>query len=787
MYYKILGLFIALGFAASSTAQWSVQGRVIDNDQEPLTGATITLKGASVAEVADADGYFTLENINRDSVVAEIRYIGYRTETRVIKQEQANQILIIRLKRAPVYTQEVQISATRAMEKTPMAYTDLDQEEIEEENSGRDVPYLVQNVPNTVAYSDAGAGVGYTGLRIRGSDITRINVTINGIPLNDSESQGVFWVNTPDIASSTQSIQIQRGVGTSTNGAGSFGATLNMETAGPKSDPFGALHISGGSFNTRRITAEAGTGLIDDHWWFEARGSRIKSDGYLDRASSDLDSYFLSGGYVDKKTSIKAVVFGGGETTYQAWYGVDSATFAEDPTFNPAGAIYDEEDNIERFYDNQTDNYKQDHYQLHWNQRINDRLKFNLSFHYTYGRGYYEEYRQDADFSTYGLEPVSIGGDTIRNTDLIRRLWLDNDFYGTVANIQYDSEDWRIVLGGAIHRYEGDHFGEITWARFASNSEIRDRFYDNDATKLDANGYVKAYYDIDDRFTAFGDLQVRTVDYTGDGIDMNVTEVDFDYNRLFFNPKAGLNFAINDRHSVYGSYAVAHKEPNRNDILAADPDDLPEPEQLQDVEVGYEYKSRKLSANVNGYFMYYKDQLVLSGEINDVGAFVRENVGRSYRAGVELSGAYAPTSELSIAPSVAWSRNINLDYKVSSGEEVEDLGETEIAFSPEWVASAEVKYMPVNGLSLEWTPRYVGEQYLSNENQEGNVLDAYFVNDFRVSYNIPVKLLDKLSVYVQGLNMLDEKYAANGYTAGGAPYYYPQAGRHFMAGLNARF
>ncbi|MGB5227970.1 MAG: TonB-dependent receptor, partial [Eudoraea sp.] len=521
---------------------------------------------------------------------------------------------------------EVFVSAIRVTKETPVTFSNLTKEEIMPRNLGQDIPVLMNFLPAVVTTSDAGAGVGYTGIRVRGSDATRVNVTINGIPYNDSESHGTFWVNMPDFASSTESLQLQRGVGTSTNGAGAFGASLNILTDATSMEAYGHISSSYGSFNTLRNNIKFSTGLLNEHIEISGRLSRITSDGYIDRASSELDSYFLQGSYVDDNTLIKALLFGGHEVTYQSWFGIDAETLATDRTFNPAG-IYTDDNGNTQFYDREEDNYKQDHFQLLWNETISPLWSTNIAFHYTKGRGYFEQFREDDDFETYGFSPIVVDGELVNTTDLIRRRWLDNDFYGTVFSAKYEKDKINLIIGGGWNSYNGDHFGEVIWARFAGNSMIRDRYYDDDSKKTDFNVFGKINYKISQNWKLFGDLQFRTVRYNANGDETGLVDDRFN----FFNPKLGVTYDLNNANNLYFSFAVANREPNRNDYENGNP----KPEKLNDFELGWRYVSPSVQLSTNIYYMRYKDQLVLTGELNDVGAPLRANVGDSYRLGLE--------------------------------------------------------------------------------------------------------------------------------------------------------
>ena len=696
---------------------------------------------------------------------------------------------------------EVLVKATRVKEDAPFTQSYVTKEEIEARNLGQDLPILLNFLPNVVTTSDAGNGIGYTGIRVRGSDATRVNVTINGIPLNDSESHGTFWVNLPDFASSTQSVQLQRGVGSSTNGAGAFGASLSLSTDGTREDAFAEVNLSGGSYNTVKANTIFGTGVINSDAKYKAefsgRVSTIQSDGYIDRASSDLKSLFLSATIFSDKTMFKALAFGGHEVTYQAWYGIDAETLETDRRYNPAGEIYDDQGALVGFYDNQVDDYKQDHYQLHINHDFGNQWTGNLAFHYTYGRGFYEEYINDGDFSTYGFEPVEIDGEEVNTTDLVRRKWLDNDFYGTTFSLLKDFDDLNLIIGGALNKYDGDHFGEVKWARFGSETPDQ-RFYENTGIKTDFNVFVKADYQINDNWSVFGDLQVRRVDYEVEGIDEGPVEIDLEDENNFFNPKFGVSYFLNNS-QFYFSYARGNKEPKRADYLA-NPD--VRPEKLDDFELGWKYLTENFILRTNLYYMYYTDQLVLTGELDDVGNPIANNVGESYRLGLEVDAAIRFTKNLMWQPNFAVSMNKNIDKLFEFDGVLTDFGNTDLAYSPGFIAASNLVYEPLEDFRISWLSKYVGEQYMSNIEHPDSKLDAYFVNDLQVSYEIrPGKLLK--SVVFNGIvnNFFNAKYVSNGYfftyddtwtnpgeviTITGAGYY-PQAEINFLLGVSLRF
>ncbi len=692
---------------------------------------------------------------------------------------------------------EVLVKSIRVDTDSPITHSNVDKEELAKTNLGQDIPVLLNYLPSVVTTSDAGAGIGYTYIRVRGSDASRVNITINGIPYNDSESQGTFWVNMPDFASSIENLQLQRGVGTSTNGSGSFGASLNILSDGVSDNAFSEIGIAGGSFNSQKYNVKFSTGLLNDHFEVSGRLSKITSDGYIDRASSDLKSYFLQGAFINDNTLIKALVFGGKEKTYQAWYGIDAETLEIDRTYNPAGIYTDDDGNV-KFYDNETDNYSQDHYQLFWNQKINSNWTTNLGLNYTYGRGYYEQYKEDEDFEFYDFEPIEIGGEVINTTDLIRRRWLDNDFYVINANVNYVKENLEVSTGAFYSHYDGDHFGEVIWAKYASNSEIRDRYYEGNGKKDEFTVFAKATYKINEQWSAYGDLQGRFLTYKTTGLtsDRVPLEVDEKYN--FFNPKAGLTYELSDKNQLYASYGRAHREPRRADFENG----ITKPEKLDDYELGWRFKAQKNIINTNIYFMNYKDQLVLTGAIDDTGAPLRATSGKSYRLGVEIDATFLICDNFRMLPNIALSSNKNLDFVSPIDGELVNLGTTNLSFSPNIVAGNKFEYEPITNIQLGLYTKYVGEQYMGNVDSDVSKLDAYFVNDFNVSYTID-KIPFLREIVVTGLvnNIFNIKYASNGYyytyddtwtdptttTTIEGTGYYPQATINFLVGATVKF
>ncbi|GAK74920.1 thiamin-regulated outer membrane receptor Omr1 [Nonlabens ulvanivorans] len=692
----------------------------------------------------------------------------------------------------------VLVKAVRVNAKSPITHSNLTKEEIAKRNLGQDIPMLLNFLPSVVTTTDAGAGIGYTGLRVRGVSSQSTNVTINGIPYTDAESLGTFWVNLGDFSSSVESLQLQRGVGTSTNGSGAFGASINVLTDAVSKESSGEISNSIGSFNSRKHTVKFSTGLMNDHFEIAGRLSNIQSDGYIDRATSDLKSYFLQGAYVDDNTLIKAVTFGGNNVTYQSWFGIDKATLRENRTFNPAGQ-YEDENGVTQFYDNEVDDYRQDHYQLHWNQRYNRNWSTNIGLNYTYGRGFFEQFKEDDDFSTYGFNELTVDGQTVNTTDVIRRRWLDNDYYVFNASANYKNRNLDMIFGTSISHYDGDHYGEVIWARFASQSNIRDRYYDGNGKKNDFSVFSKATYKLNDKVQLYGDLQVRNVNYSTSGITSDLVELLVDENYTFFNPKAGVTYKYNDNNDLYLSYARANREPNRNDFES---DSSIRPEQLNDFELGWRHKEGNFSFNANGYLMLYNEQLVLSGELNDVGAPLRTNSGESYRLGLELEAVIPVNSKLTIQPNLALSSNKNKETIRSFDGELQNLGSTDIAFSPEVVAANAIVFQPIKNLQVSLLSKFVGEQFMSNTEAQESKLDSYFTNDINLIYTIKPRSVFKTIVLTALVNnIFDEKYESNGYyftydddfsnpgtiTTVEGNGFYPQAGINFLTGVTLTF
>ncbi|HLO61154.1 MAG TPA: TonB-dependent receptor [Bacteroidales bacterium] len=793
-------VFILLVLACLSWqagAQVSVKGTIRGGNQEVLAGAHVFLNKSRTT--TDVNGVFSLTGLDPGNYNLTVSYIGYNSYETGLNLRKDTVIDVV-LTESAVISEAVIISAVRASQNTPTTFSTLNRESISRQNSAQDMPYLLNLEPSVVTTSDAGAGVGYTGLRVRGSDITRINVTINGVPLNDPESHTVYWVDIPDFAGSVNSLQLQRGVGSSTNGAGAFGASMNLETNTFSQEPYGEIDLSAGSFNTWKTSFQAGTGLMKKHWYFEGRGSALGSDGYIDRASSDLSSYFFQGGYINDKTLIKAVVFGGKEKTYQSWYGIDAATMATDRTFNWAGAIFNDDGTIS-FYNNQTDNYNQKHYQLHVSHRLTNFIDLNVSGHFTKGSGYYEEYQQGDEFQKYGLGNLYFGKDstfngsnydyfyhdTVTSTDLVRRRWLDNNYYGITWSLHYKKPKIDLILGGAANKYDkAKHYGEIIWARYAAEIPKDYEYYRNIAFKTDFNIFLKAAWKPVEPMTIYGDIQYRTIGYADHGIESHLNAVNIDQSFHFFNPKAGISYNLGFG-ILYASYSIAHREPIRDDYIDAFAGESPKPEMLGNLEVGLRRSETRLQYQVNYFLMNYRNQLVLTGEINDDGAFIRRNAGKSLRSGIEMAASWHATDFLNISGNLTLSVN-RTDYKTPDSEgNLIEYKNTELSFSPSIVSGGQVQFFPFKNLEIDWMAKYVGKQYLDNTQNEALKLNAYFVNDARVSYFIFGNKIPDLEISILVNDLFNRKYESNGYVYDGYAYYYPQAGTNFISSLKIRF
>lgn len=788
---------LLLPFLAS--AQFSISGKVTNQQTgEALPGATLTIQNQSINAITDVNGNYRINISSTGTYTLNVSYVGFSPAKKTVNVT-TNATVNFLLNAGGTITDEVTVSATRASAKSPTAFTNVNKKDIEKNNSGRGFEYLLEQTPSTVVSSNAGAGVGYTGIRIRGSDGTRINLTVNGIPINDAESQGSFSVNLPDLASSINSIQVQRGVGTSTNGAASFGASINIQTNTRQDTAYAELNNSVGSYGTVKNTVNVGTGLLGGHFSFDGRLSRMLSDGYIERASSNLKSYFLSGAYYGKNNVLRLNVFSGHEKTYQAWNGVaEERVSAGDRRYNEVGYI----EKTGGFYNNQTDNYTQNHYQLLYDHQLNSKLSFSGALHYTRGFGYYEEYKNNADLQAgYGLTPVVIGGTAVTHTDLVRQLWLSNHFYGVTYNFNYKpTNNLNIILGGAYNEYKGDHYDKIVWTQESTNVPPGYEYSRNFAKKTDFNIFSRAELTLGD-FLLYGDLQYRHIDYSFLGFDRNLNNVQQQALLDFFNPKVGVTYNISESSNVYASLAVGNHEPNRNDFTNSSPTSRPKSENLKDFEAGYRFGSKNFSANINGFYMLYKNQLVLTGSLNDVGAAIRTNIEDSYRAGIEVS------TRLKIAEPLTWLANATLSankvknfkqYLYNYDTDAYDLTQytkTDIAYSPSFIAGSTIAYKPLKNTEIAFISKYVSRQYLDNTSTESRSLAGYFVNDVRLAYNFKFNGVKSIGLGLLINNVFSEKYQSDGATypsiSGGQisnyNYWFPQAPINFLASLNVRF
>ncbi|MCF8239120.1 MAG: TonB-dependent receptor [Saprospiraceae bacterium] len=804
-----ISILLYLSTVAQGQALLTMEGQVLNELDQPLVAAAYQIVNGP-GGITDDQGRFIISLPPADSVELRIRYLGYQSWIQTIILP-ASAPVIIRLQPSIYALQTLELIGTWAESDAPFTVSQMTAEDIEPLNMGQDIPYLLRYTPGVVSTSDAGTGIGYTGIRIRGSDPTRTNVTINGVPVNDAESQAVFWVNMPDLISSVDHVQVQRGAGTSTNGAGAFGATINLQTQTLRTEAYGGLSTSVGSFGTRRATLEAGTGLLKEHWTMDTRWSMIESDGYIDRATARLRSFYTALAWQDDRTLVRLLAFSGKERTYQSWWGTPQSRLDNEEeamlihaanngltpgqTHNllTSGRTYNYYE-----YENEVDQYGQDNIQLQFSRALNDHLRINATAHYTHGEGYFEQFRLQDERSAYGLGPVIVGQDTISTTDLVRRRWLENDFIGGVANLRYESSRFKVHLGGAWNIYQGDHFGRIIWAEYAQGIQPDHEYYRGDATKTDGNVFLKADWQVARDWRLFGDLQVRQVDYRTSGVDNDLRSYDVKEGLTFFNPKGGVTWAARPDVEVYGSVAVANREPSRSDYVDAPELAHPRPERLVDFEVGSRISWKGWHWNVNGYWMDYTDQLVPTGALNDVGATLKTNVPDSYRLGVEIEAAGDLGFGLGYKGSLGISRNRiplfeEIIYDYTSGfEEVRiEHRDVDIAFSPEWVYSHQLSWDGWKGFGLIWMSQLVGKQYLDNTSNEDRSLKSWSVQDIQVHWARQIKGIGEIQVRFQVNNVLDELYSSNGYTYSyiyGDPvtenFYYPQAGRNWIAGVS---
>lgn len=773
---KTLAFLIVLFTTITVNAQnFILSGKVVNSNQKPLVGATIVVKQLKKGTSSDFEGGFKIKLTKGTHRIA-VSYVGLKTliQTITIKK---NESITFQLTSNENVLDEVLVSAVRVKSDAPVTHSNLTKKEIAKRNLGQDIPILLNYLPNVISSSDAGAGVGYTYIRVRGSDASRVNVTVNGIPYNDAESQGTFWVNMGDFASSTQSLQLQRGVGTSTNGSGAFGASLNILTDAVAEKAGGEISNSLGSYGTRKHTVKFTTGKVNKHFEFAGRLSNIYSDGYVDRSSSDLKSYFLQGSYTDENTLIKALVFGGKEKTDQAWYGLSAAELKENRRQNPYT------------YDNETDNYQQDHYQLHWNEKLNDNWSTNIGLNYTRGKGYYEQFKEGKDAADYNNLIVD-------GSDVIVRRWLDNHFYVINGNTTYKNDRLEVISGFSYSKYDNDHYGEVIWGSdLAPNVSIRDHYYDSTSNKHDWSAFSKATFNVSDNLKAYVDLQGRIVKYKTVGLTSDRNPININKKYRFFNPKVGLTYNVNKENSLYASYAKANREPNRNDFEGGNS----KHESLDDYELGWRLKNKTVKLSTNVYYMNYKNQLILTGAIDsNTGEPLRASSGRSYRLGLEIDADISLTKSFSVRQNIAVSQNKNVDFFTNRDNALQELGNTTIANSPNIVTGNTFVYHPSDNFQIAFLTKFVGEQYLSNTDTKASKLDSYFTSDFNIMYELKTKSIFK-SIVFTGLinNVFNKEYVDRGYiylddwstpgTTQEAQGYYPQATINFLAGITLKF
>ena len=791
------------------TAQ--ISGKVTDAaSSTPIASATVELSNG-MSTLTTENGSFEFRKIKPGNYTLHVTSIGFQAADQAVA---TGNTITVKLERVNLFLQPVEIRSTRAGDKAPFTKNNLSKKDIEKLNLGQDLPFILNQTPSVVVNSDAGNGVGYTAIRIRGSDATRINVTLNGIPYNDAESQGTYFVDLPDFTSSVNSIQVQRGVGTSSNGGGAFGATINLSTNETNTTPYAEINNTYGSFNTWKNTVKAGSGLIDDHFTIDARFSKVSSDGFIDRASSSLKSFYLSGAYINKNTSVRVNVFSGNEKTYQAWNGIPEAKLRNNDSallvhyYNNLGSLYfTPQDSANLFsarprkynyftYPNQTDNYQQDHYQLFINHDFNGKLTANTAFFLTHGKGYYEEYKPQRSYSDYGLNDLISGSDTIRSTDLVQQQWLDNYFYGQVFSVQYKDAISQLIVGGGWNRYDGKHYGNVIWSQLGG-IPINYQWYNIPAYKTDVNAYAKYQLQLTGNLQSFVDLQYRRVLYNIEGIKSNPKQL-MRNTWNFFNPKVGLVYSKNN-YQVYGSYSQGNREPNRDDFETGITQQ-PKAEKLHDFELGAEKKTSDYNWGVTLYYMLYKDQLVLTGKINDVGSYTRTNVPNSYRLGIELQGGIRFNHWLSAVGNVTLSRNQikhfteYYDNYDSTAQKAVPHNNTDIAFSPAIVASGMLNIIPCSNVEISLPAKYVGRQYLDNTSNKNRSLDPYYVQDARISYTLRKALFKEITFIGQVNNVFNKKYEPNGYTYSyqyngsvtTENFYFPMAGTNFMVALNVK-
>ena len=785
---NLLGTILCTIITLQVVAQkLNVTGKVTDKQtNEPLIGATIMLNNFTT--ITNEKGEFVFKKINEKTYAIKVTNVGYSDYVAVLSKEQLLQPLVIHLSSIALNLDELEVKSIRVIDNSPFTKTNLNKEQIAKVNVGKDLPFILNETPSVVVNADAGNGVGYTGIRIRGTDATRINVTLNGIPYNDAESQGTFFVNLPDIVSSAKSIQIQRGTGTSTNGTAAFGAAINISTNEFNEKPYSEINNVFGSFNTWKNTVKAGTGLLENHFTVDARLSQIKSDGYVDRASSNLQSFYISGAYINKKSSLRLNIFSGKEKTYQAWNGVSESMIKTNRTYNTSGT-----EKPGTPYDNETDNYRQTHYQLFFNHKFSNNWSANFATFLTRGIGYYENYKANEKLANYGLPNVVIGSVTIAKTDIVRQLWLDNYFYGNIFSVEYKKDKLLVLLGGGWSKYDGKHYGKIPWATLGIEKDFT--FYNVAANKNEFHTYGKMQQKFQNNFSVFADVQFRHVQHTMNGFRKNPT-LNIDRKFDFINPKIGVTYNKNNW-QAFISYALTHKEPNRDDFEAGTTMQ-PNAETLHNFELGVEKKINQFHFATTLYYMLYKNQLVLTGKVNDVGAYTRINAPNSYRLGIELQTAYVFNNYFNVAGNVTLSANkiqsfteFIDDYDHNNQVEIKHTN-SDITLSPSVIASTNINFLPTKNFEISLIGKYVGKQYLDNTQNENRMLKSFYTQDVRCIYTIKNKIFKEWNLLAQINNVFNKMYEPNGYTysyiyAGSLTtenYYFPMAGVNFLIGIN---
>jgi iron complex outermembrane receptor protein len=798
--------FTLMSFSSGYIENGSViKGKITDINGDPLAGAAVTLYGTFLGVYSAADGSYAFSNLADGNYSLSFSFTGFETQIHIVDLS-GEFILDVVLKEKALMTEEVIIRSTRAGNTTPLAYTNVEQQLLKRQNSGQDMPFLLSLTPSLVETSEAGNGIGYTNLRIRGTDASRINVTIDGIPLNDPESQQVFWVDLPDLASSVDNIQVQRGVGTSSNGAGAFGASINIQTKGVENEPFAEINSSAGSFNTFKNSLSAGTGLLADKFAFQMRYSDLRSSGFIERTGSEHRSAYLSGIFRSARSLVKVNVILGDEHTGIGWWGVPKEMLETDRRYNPAGEYHDETGNT-HYYENESDNYIQNHYQLIHSLKIRNDLTFNSAVHYTKGKGYYEEYRENSELEDYGLPSIIIDGIEITESDLIRRKWMSNDFYGLVWSLNYRKPKLEVTAGGGMNFYSGDHFGRVIWMEYPGSTEKDHRWYLNVGMKEEASIYSKLNYSISEKTSLFGDLQYRYIKYEMIGNDDDLKDISQGHRFHFFNPKAGLFFSMTPNQDAYISLSVANREPTRTDFkeAAGDPNATPKPETLYDIETGYKIRGEKYSLAANFYGMIYNDQLVPTGELSNTGYSIMTNVDNSHRLGMELNAGLKPFSFLTWDMNVTLSRNkiknfveYYIDYNTSDWSEEyksRSLGNVDIAYSPSIIGSSDMNFRIVNNLGIHLISKYVGRQFFDNTMSYDRMLDPYFVNNVRIDFEPAISKIKGAEFQLMINNVFNSMYESNAY--GGNwyedgvekswSYFFPQAGINFMFRIGLSF